>query len=355
MESIFTVFNVVRIFTVAALGFFVAIILTPIWNRILYKYKLGKQLRAKEGAPIFHELHKKKEGTPTMGGVVIWLTVVVLTIAFWWLHRSVDGFWSKVNFFSRTQTWLPFGIMIVAALFGLADDLMGIFRKGPRGGGLRMRDRILLYVLVAAGGAWWFYAKLGFDSINIPFIGDIVIGWWYIPFFIFVIVAAAFSANETDGLDGLSGGVFLTMFVAYGAIAFDQGRMDLVTFIAAIIGALVAFLWFNIFPAKFFMGDTGSMSLGVVLGIIAMLTNTPFLLIPIGVIFIIESGSVILQIASKKLRGKKIFFSTPIHHHFEAKGWPETQVTMRLWMISAMGAIIGLIIFLVDSKLPPLF
>ncbi|MBI4160672.1 MAG: phospho-N-acetylmuramoyl-pentapeptide-transferase [Candidatus Yanofskybacteria bacterium] len=355
MESIFTVFNVVRIFTVAALGFFVAIILTPIWNRILYKYKLGKQLRAKEGAPIFHELHKKKEGTPTMGGVVIWLTVVVLTIAFWWLHRSVDGFWSKVNFFSRTQTWLPFGIMIVAALFGLADDLMGIFRKGPRGGGLRMRDRILLYVLVAAGGAWWFYAKLGFDSINIPFIGDIVIGWWYIPFFIFVIVAAAFSANETDGLDGLSGGVFLTMFVAYGAIAFDQGRMDLVTFIAAIIGALVAFLWFNIFPAKFFIGDTGSMSLGVVLGVIAMLTNTPFLLIPIGIIFIIESGSVLLQIASKKLRGRKIFLSTPIHHHFEAKGWPETQVTMRFWMISAVGAIIGLIIFLVDSKLPPLF
>jgi len=145
------------------------------------------------------------------------------------------------------------------------------------------------------------------------------------------------------------------MFAAYGAIAFDQGRMDLVTFIAAIMGTLVAFLWFNIYPAKFFMGDTGSMSLGVVLGVIAMLTNTPFLLIPIGFIFVIESGSVIIQVLSKRLRRKKIFLSTPIHHHFEAKGWPETKVTMRFWMISAIGAIIGLIIFLVDSKIPPLF
>src|SRR3989344_5897371 len=353
-ESLFTVFNVVRIFVLAALGFFVAIVLTPIWNKILHKYKLGKQLRSIESAPIFHELHKKKEGTPTMGGVIIWITVTLLALVFWYLHSTADGFWSRVNFFSRGQTWLPLGALIVAAIFGLADDLMGVFRKGPRGGGLRMRDRVLLYIVVAAGGAWWFYFKLDFNSINVPFLGDFAVGWWYIPFFIFVIVASAFSANETDGLDGLAAGVFLTMFAAYGAIAFDQGRMYLVTFIAAIIGALIAFLWFNIFPAKFFMGDTGSMSLGVVLGIIAMLTNTPFLLIPIGIVFVIESGSVIIQLTSKKFRRRKVFLSAPIHPHFEAKGWPETQVTMRFWMISAIGAIVGLIIFLVDSKLPPL-
>src|SRR3989338_792492 len=299
-ENVFTVFNVVRIFVVAALGFLVAILLTPIWNRVLQKYNLGKQLRSSEGAPIFHELHKNKEGTPTMGGVVIWFTVVLITLVFWLLHHSIDGFWSKVNFFSRSQTWLPLGVMILGALFGLADDLMGIFRRGPRGGGLRMRDRLILYIVVAGVAAWWFFSKLGFDSINIPFLGDFVIGWWYIPFFVFIIVASAFSANETDGLDGLAGGVFLTMFAAYGAIAFDQGRMDLVTFIAAIMGALIAFLWFNIFPAKFFMGDTGSISLGVVIGAIAMLTNTPILLIPIGIVFVIESGSVIIQLTSKK-------------------------------------------------------
>ena len=353
-ESVFTIFNVVRIFTVATLAFFVTLALTPLWMKFLYKYKLGRQLRT-EGAPIFNKLHKAKEGTPTMGGFLIWITVTILTLIFWYLSESVDSFWSRVNFFSRGQTWLPLGALIVAALVGLADDLLGVMRIGPRGGGLRMKYRLLLYAVVAAGGAWWFFYKLGFNSINVPFLGDFTIGWWYILFFIFIIVATSFSANETDGLDGLAAGTFLTMFAAYGAIAFDQGRMDLVVFIAAIMGSLVAFLWYNIFPAKFFMGDTGSMSLGVVLGIIAMLTNTPFLLIPIGVVFIIESGSVIIQITSKKLRGKKIFLSTPIHHHFEARGWPETQVTMRFWMISAIGAIIGLIIFLVDSKIPPLF
>jgi len=353
-ENVFTIFNVVRIFTVATLGFFVAMAITPLWTKILYKYKLGKQLRT-EGAPIFSQLHKAKEGTPTMGGVVIWATVAIITLFFWLLAQYTDGFWSKVNFFSRGQTWLPFGALIVAALFGLLDDILGVLRIGPKGGGLGMGYRLLLYALVAIGGAWWFYYKLGFNTINVPFLGDFYAGWWYIPFFIFVIVATSFSANETDGLDGLAGGVFLTMFAAYGAIAFDQGRMDLVTFIAAIIGALVAFLWFNIYPARFFMGDTGSMSLGVVLGVVAMLTNTPFLLIPIGIIFVIESGSVIIQVLSKRFRHKKVFISAPIHHHFEAKGWPETKVTMRFWMISAIGAIIGLIIFLVDSKIPPLF
>jgi len=144
------------------------------------------------------------------------------------------------------------------------------------------------------------------------------------------------------------------MFGAYAAIAFDQGKIDLAIMLSATMGALVAFLWFNIYPARFFMGDTGSMALGTMLGVVAMLTNTPLLLIPIGAIFIMESGSVILQLTSKKLRGKKIFLSTPIHHHFEALGWPEMQVTMRFWVINAVGAIIGLIIFLVDSKIPPI-
>ena len=200
IESVFTIFNVTRIFTVAALGFFVAIVLTPVWNRILHKYNLGKQLRSAKGAPIFHELHKAKEGTPTMGGVVIWVTVSILTLVFWYLSESVDGFWSRVNFFSRGQTWLPFGAMIVAAIVGLADDLMGILRKGPRGGGLRMWDRILLYVVVAAGGAWWFYTKLDFNSINVPFLGDFTVGWWYIPFFVFIVAVPFMFLSSTGPL-----------------------------------------------------------------------------------------------------------------------------------------------------------
>jgi len=350
----FTVFNVVRVFVVATLSFFIAIILTPAWNKVIQKNNLGKQLKGSDSAPIFNKLHKKKEGTPTMGGVVVWATVIIVTLGFSFFASLYNGTWSDWNFLSRAQTLLPLGALFVAAMFGLADDLFGVFRIGPNGGGLKMRHRIGLYLLVATGGAWWFFFKLDFNSINIPFAGDMAIGWWYIPFFIFIIVATAFSANETDGLDGLAGGTFLTMFAAYGAIAFVQERMDLVVFIASIMGALVAFLWFNIYPAKFFMGDTGSMSLGVVLGIIAMLTNTALLLPIIALVFVGESLSVIVQITSKKLRGKKIFLSTPIHHHFEAKGWHETQITMRFWMISAVGAIIGLIIFLVDSKIPPL-
>lgn len=341
---------------VATMAFFVALVITPAWTKILYKYKLGKQIVRVENAPIFSEMHKKKVGTPTMGGVIIWLTVVVLAFLFWGLAKLYpDSIIAKLNFLSRGQTWVPFAALIASAIFGFIDDLFGVLRVGPGGGGLKMRDRMLMYILVGAGGAWWFYYKLGWNFINIPFMGDWVIGAWYILFFIFVIVATAFSANETDGLDGLAAGIFLTMFGAYAVIAFDQGRMDLVVFLSAIMGSLIAFLWFNIYPAKFFMGDTGSMSLGVTLGVVAMLTNTPLLLLPIALIFIMESGSVIIQLASKKLRSKKIFLSTPIHHHFEALGWHETQVTMRFWMINAIGAIIGLIIFLVDSKIPPLF
>lgn len=353
-DNVFTVFNAVRISAFGILSFFIALILTPLWIRILKKFKLGKQLRT-EGAPIFQSMHKNKEGTPTMGGVLIWGTAVILIIGTALLADLFGGRFEDFNFLSRSQTYLPLGALIVAGLVGVLDDLMGIYRVGSKGGGLSMLHRIILYTAVAVGGAWWFYTKLEFSNINIPFFGDVDFGLLYIPFVVLILVASAFSANETDGLDGLAAGVFLTMFGAYGAIAFVQGRMDLVVLIATLMGSMVAFLWYNIFPAKFFMGDTGSMSLGITLGIVAMYTNTPFLLIPIAIIFIIESASVIIQVISKKLRGKKIFLSAPIHHHFEAKGWPETQVTMRFWMISAIGSLIGLIIFLIDSKIPPLW
>ena len=356
METVFSVVNVVKIGAIGTVAFFVAFFLTPIWTKVLFKYRLGKQIRRANGnAPIFESLHAKKEGTPTMGGVLIWFSVILLVFIFWLLAKIFpESQIAKFNFLSRGQTLLPLGVLIVSAVLGIIDDLLGILGTGEKHRGLKMKERLLLFTLVAIGGAWWFFFKLDWHSINIPFLGDFNVGLFYIPIFIFMIVATAFSANETDGLDGLAGGVFLTMFAAYGAIAFVQQRMDLVTFIAAICGALIAFLWHNIHPAKFFMGDTGSMSLGVTLGVIAMLTNSSLLLPIIGIIFLIESGSVIIQVISKKIRGKKIFISSPIHHHFEAKGWPETKVTMRFWIISAISAIIGLIIFLVDSKIPPL-
>lgn len=346
-----TIFNVVRIFVVAMLAFFVNLGITYLWTKILYKYfRPGKQIEREE-TPIFNALHQKKEGTPTMGGLPIWLTAAVLTVFFWILSVTVDGFWSRINFLTRSQTLLPLGCLVLAGLVGMADDMLGIFRRR----GFSIRDRLVMFILVAVLGAWWFFVKLGFNTINVPFVGDVVVGFWYVPIFLFVIVATAFSADITDGLDGLAGGIFLTIFAAQMAIAFDQGRMDLVVFLALIMGALVGFLWFNIYPAKFFMGDTGVMAMGFLVGVVAMLTNTALLLPLIAIVFVFESLSDIIQITSKKIRGKKVFLSAPIHHHFEALGWPETQITMRFWMINAIGAAIGLVLFLVDSKLPPFF
>lgn len=351
MTEAFTIFNVVRVLIVATLAFFLALAIEPLWMRILRTYfSRGKEI-AKEGAPVFTALHKKKEGTPTMGGFLILFSVAFLTLLFWVLHGTVDGFWSQVNFLTRAETYLPLAFLIVAGLVGMADDLLGIFRRK----GFSIRNRLLLYTLVAGIGGWWFVAKLGYDAINIPFLGDVIIGpIWYFLFFVFTMVATSFSADITDGLDGLSGGIFMIIFAALGAIAFDQGKMELVTFMAAILGALAAFLWFNIYPAKFFMGDTGVMALGFVAGATALLLNVPLLLPLIAIVFLGESLSDIIQVGSKKMRHKKVFISAPIHHHFEALGWPETQITMRFWMINAVGALIGLTIFLVDSTLPPL-
>jgi len=342
-------FHISRILGLATLAFLVAFSLTPVLTHFLYKYRLGKQIRS-DGAPIFNSLHQKKAGTPTMGGILIWFTTVLLALIFWLLLKfGVDSLIGKLNFLSRRETILPLGALIASALVGMVDDLMGVFKIGSKGGGLRARQRLFIYILIATFGAWWFFSKLQWSVIHIPFIGDYNIGFWYIIVFIFILTATAHSTNLTDGLDGLAGGVLLPAFAAYGAIAYLQGHFDLAAFCGVIIGALVAFLWFNIFPARFFMGDTGSMSLGITLGIITMLTNQ-FLLLPL-IYFIpmTESLSVIIQTISKKTRGgKKIFLSTPIHHHFEAKGWPETKVTMRFWIISGVMAAVGLIIALLD-------
>jgi len=313
------------------------------------RFKPGKQIERPD-TPIFNSLHRKKEGTPTMGGLPIWLTTALITLVVAVIGVIHDGIWSRINFLTRSETLLPLGFLILAGLVGMADDMLGVFKRG----GLRMTKRLLFFVLVAAVGAWWFYFKLDIRTVTVPFLGVYTIGWFYIPYFIFVMTAMAHSMNLTDGLDGLSGGVFLTIFGALTAIAFDQGRVDLAIFMSAIMGALIGFLWFNIYPAKFFMGDTGVMALGFTAGVVALLTNTELLLPFIAVIPLIESGSVILQTISKKIRKKKIFPSTPIHHTFEAMGWPETQITMRFWMINAIGAIIGLLLFLIDSKIPPL-
>ncbi|MFH1129597.1 MAG: phospho-N-acetylmuramoyl-pentapeptide-transferase [Patescibacteria group bacterium] len=346
------IFPIIKILTIAAISFIVALFSTPILTHFLYKYKLGKDNRDEGTTPVFTALHKKKDGTPIMGGILVWTTTIILAVGILVLTKlfGPDTIFSDYNFLTRKQTLLPLGVLLFTALIGLVDDFAGIKKMGKRGQGLQMRQRILLYTAIACIAAYWFYFKLDWDLLHIPFIGNFNIGLWYIPVFIFAIVASAFSTNETDGLDGLAGGVLLAAFSAYGVICFSQGKIELATLCGAIVGALLAFLWFNIHPARFFMGDTGSMSLGITLGVIAMLTNTLFFLPFIGFILLIESLSVIIQVLSKKIRHKKIFLSTPIHHHFEAKGWPETKVTMRFWIIAGVTTVIGLILFFIDSN-----
>jgi len=341
-------FQLIRLILLGVFASFLTVLLTPLWSNILYKYKLGKHIREDKNAPVFMKLHRKKEGTPTMGGVLMWGAVLVITFLFFFCHKWLDGFWGKINFLSRSQTWLPLAAMAGAGIVGLVDDLLGIFKIGPKGGGLRIRDKVVIYTLIAIVGAWWFWIKLGFDSVYVPFVGELSLGILYPFFAVFILVASAFSMNETDGLDGLAAGVSLIAFSFLLVVAFISGKYDLAAFLATLLGTIVAFLWFNVYPARFFMGDTGSMALGITLGVVALLTDTALYLPFFAFILVIESLSVIIQLISKKWRKKKIFLSTPVHHHFEALGWPETKVTMRFWILAGVAAALGLAIYFLD-------
>lgn len=348
-----TSYQIIRILFLTTVSFGAAFLLTPLLTHFLYKYKLGKQIRANGNTPIFTKLHAHKSGTPTMGGILIWGILLIFIFLFYYLSLFFkDGFFYDLNFLSRPETFLPLGILILSAIVGLFDDWLDVRGKGVLGGGgLNIGHRLLIYTAIAAVGALWFHFKLDWTTLQVPFLGSFEIGWWYMPFFILVIVATAFSVNETDGLDGLSGGTLLMSYAAFGVIAFVLGRFDLAAFCGVIIGGLLAFLWYNIPPARFYMGDTGAMSLGITLGVIAILTNSVFILPIIGFIFVVESLSVIIQVLSKKIRkGKKVFRSAPIHHHFQAIGWSEAKIVMRFWVISGVTSVIGLIIFLLDKN-----
>jgi phospho-N-acetylmuramoyl-pentapeptide-transferase len=336
----------IRIIALTALAFVGALVVTPIWLRVLESWGFGKSIRTTEETPVFSQLHQKKAGTLNGGGFIIWGTVTAIALVLWGLGAALGGFFERLSFVSRAETYLPLAALVLAGTLGFLDDWFNARKKGgAKGGGLTVKHKIVIYTALAALGAWWFYVRLGFDVIQVPFYGSFEIGVWYVPVFMFILIASAFSANETDGLDGLLGGVSLFAFLALTAVAFAIGRYDLAVFGGAVIGALLAFLWYNIHPARFFMGDTGSMALGITIGTIAMLTNTALFLPFFAAILVFESLSVIIQVFSKKVFKRKVFRSAPIHHHFEALGWPESQVTMRFWIIAAMASALGLLLY----------
>lgn len=322
-------------------GFLFSMLITPIYTTLAYKGQWWKKPREKtvtgEKATIINSMHaeKHKRLIPTMAGLIFVVAVCVVTLL--------------MNL-SRGQTWLPLAAFAGAGFVGLIDDIINIRGSGKGVAGLPSKLKLLLIFLIALIGGWFFYYKLGVNSIHIPWGGDLHLGWLIIPLFVVVVVSTANAVNITDGLDGLAGGLVSNAFGVYALIAFLDGRYGVAGFCMTICGALLSYTWFNIFPARFFMGDSGSFALGTALGVVAMLTDTVLLLPIIGIVFVAEAGSVVLQITSKKLRGgKKIFKVSPIHHHFEASGWPETKVTMRFWVLGQIAAVIGLMLFILGG------
>jgi len=341
--------DVIRVLLLTIIAFVVAMAWTPLLTKFLFQYGVRTKIKEKsvdgKSAPIYHELHKAKAGTPVMGGLLVWVTVLVLAVIFNIMSTWIGGYVSILNFLRRSQTWLPIFALVTTGVLGAIDDIKSSRGTGTnKGGGMRFLYRFWWLLVIAILGGLWFYFKLNFTAIHVPGLGDFEIGWWYIPFFVLVILATAISSNETDGLDGLNGGILAMAFSVFGVIAFVQHRIDLAAFCGVVVGSLLAFLWFNVHPARFFMGDTGAISLGTALGVVALLTNSALILPIICLIYVVESLSAAIQLSYKRLFGKKVFLSAPLHHHLQAIGWPESKVVMRFWIISGVTGAAGLII-----------
>lgn len=421
--------SLVAILGYAAFAFFVGLALTPSFVRFLKKNRLGKQLRVEtmdgRDATIFRTYHEKKQGTPTMGGILIWGAIVFTVLfsrllafvgavpnsllqrgqvylplfvllslgilgaiddylnvvganeeqwkrmlrpirMFFWAGTvlliavlAVDAAWGSFGEFFRSQDLLPpptliiFQVLAYILVIGYLGSATAVFddwvkrrRTGPyKKGGIAVLPKITSLLVISILSALWFYFKLDYNQIHIPFFGNLALGAWYIPLFMFIIVATANAVNFTDGLDGLAGGLLVIAFGAFGVLAYLKGLFILAGFCGVTAAAVAAFLWHNVPPALFFMGDTGALALGGALGVIAMIIDQVLVLPLIGFVFVVEALSVIIQLTSKRLRGgKKVFIAAPIHHHFEAKGWGESKVTMRLWIVGAFMAFLGIVV-----------
>ena len=323
------------IFSLSFLGFCVAMLLTPIYTHFAFKYKLWKQKRTHaatgEALKVIASQSTRVGNTPTMAGIIIVVAATAIT-----LLLNLD----------RQQTWLPLAALLGGGLVGIIDDIINVRGNGTGVAGLRAPIKFAMITAVAAFGAWFFYYKLGYTSIHIPFAGDLNLGWMLIPLFILVVVSTSNAVNISDGLDGLAGGLLMSAYGAFGVIAALQGNFGIAAFCMTIVGGLLAYVWFNIPPARFFMGDVGSFALGTSLGVVAMLTDTLFLLPIIALVFVAEAGSSLLQILSKKIFKRRIFIAAPLHHHLQALEWPKTKVTMRFWVVGQVCAALGIILAL---------
>lgn len=320
----------------ALAGFLISMALTPFYTHFAYKYKFWKKQKKTtvdgNALPIMTKLHahKFKHVFPTMAGLVGVIAVTIVTWAF-----NLD----------RGQTWLPLVGFLGGALVGVIDDVINIFGSGRGAAGLRGPVKFFLISVVGLTLGWFFAVKLGWTSILVPFLGNFNVGVvGAIVIFAFAVVATSNAVNITDGLDGLSGGLSMIAYAAFGVIALLQGNVLLFGFCMTVVGWLLSYVWFNVPPARFMMGDTGSFALGAGLGVVAMMTNS-FLLLPVICLpAVIETASSLIQLISKKFFHRKVFISAPLHHHLEAKGWGEAKIVMRFWIIAGVCGILGIFI-----------
>lgn len=344
----------------AVISFIIGIVIAPIIGRFLIENKLWKKknvtktIDGKE-ATITASLHNDENlPVPRLGGSVVWISVFATALLIWFISKVFPvPFTEKLVFISRNQTWLPLMAMLVGAVVGALDDLLVVEAFGSKlnsyiGGGLSFPIRLLAVSLLGLFAGWWFYAKLGVDSVYMPFYGHIHLGGLLFILFFIVVTLATFSTGVIDGVDGLSGGVMSAVFAAYGMIAYVHGQVDIAAFCFVVLGGIMAFLWFNIPPALFYLTETGMLALSLSLSVIAFLTDAVMYLPIIAFPLMITTLSVILQLLWKKIFKRKLFIVAPLHHHFQAKGWTSAKVTMRYWIVSYMCALLGVVIVLVS-------
>lgn len=328
-------------FILSVAAFLLAMMLTPIYTFLAYRFKFWKKQRSTsttgEKLEVFTKLHanKFKRNIPTMAGMIFIIAIAVVTLF------NLD----------RGQTWLPLAALIGGGLVGLLDDVINLRGQGTGVAGLRSSIKFAMITALGLALGWWFFERNGVSGLHVPFLGELSLGWLIIPVFAFAVVAAGNAVNISDGLDGLAGGLLAISYGSFGVIALLQGQFFLAGFCFTVVGALLSYVWFNIYPARFFMGDVGSFSLGAALGVVAMLTDSLLLLPVIGIVFVLEAGSSAVQIFSKRVFKRKVFLSAPIHHHLEAQGWPETKVTMRFWVIGYVAAFVGVLLALTGGNI----
>lgn len=350
------IIDIVKVLFPAIVSFAVGIFITPPVTDYLYRNKMWKKKPGKidysgNETPIFNALHKNREvNTPRMGGVVIWISSFITIIGFSILAKIFPAeFLAKLEFLSRDQTWIPLFTLVAGGIIGIVDDVMEIRGDGSSGG-LSLKKRLGVVTIIGILAALWFFFKLEVTGLGLPYGGMIELGWLFIPVFVAVMLFI-YAGGIIDGIDGLAGGVFATTFLAYASVAFHQDQINLAAFCAMVAGSILAFLWFNIPPARFYMSETGTMGLTLTLAVVAFLTDSlgegyGVLILPvIALPLVFTALSVIIQVLSKRFRnGEKVFLSAPIHHHFEAIGWPPYKVTMRYWIISIIFALLGMVL-----------